>query len=78
MEAIQHSNKSMKPDHGDHGASLQRRGILGDIIDWIEDAFGTVACGAFAAVGVGPFLAAAAVFEVSIQFIFHTSGDEFC
>ncbi|KAK3836860.1 MAG: hypothetical protein J3R72DRAFT_449939 [Linnemannia gamsii] len=64
MEAIQHSNKRIKPDHDDHHVSLQRRGILGDIIDWIEDAFGTVACGAFAAAGVGPFLAAAAVFEV--------------
>ncbi|KAF9342832.1 hypothetical protein BGX26_006777 [Mortierella sp. AD094] len=73
LEAVQHSNTSAPPESGIHRDGnhhpprhgLQPRDIFDDIIGWFDDAFGTLACDAFAVLGVGPFDAVAAIFEAT-------------
>ncbi|KAF9432930.1 hypothetical protein BGZ76_010126 [Entomortierella beljakovae] len=56
------SNVTLK-DYESVSVHLARRGIFDDIVDWFEDAFGTVKCGAFAAGGIPAFAAAAGIFD---------------
>ncbi|KAF9108363.1 hypothetical protein BGX27_008368 [Mortierella sp. AM989] len=72
IDAIRHTDMSNNThESSEHGVELQnrhvlhRRGIIDDITGWFKDTFGSLACGAFAAIGVGPFGAAAAVFAVT-------------